>query len=166
METLEIMRNVNRLSLPQQMLIAERIIHSIRKREQPSLKTAAERLYADYMTDENLTAFTQLDCEDFYDARCIAAFPELKEIAESYSENLTIIGIYLDSDAGWKKALAAHDTPGISLRDPKAFGGLAANYGLKGIHYYVMISPEGNVVDIWGGYGKGSLKRKVSENVK
>ncbi|MCL2738774.1 MAG: hypothetical protein FWE30_04935 [Bacteroidales bacterium] len=69
METLEIMRNVNRLSLPQQMLIAERIIHSIRKREQPSLKTAAERLYADYMTDENLTAFTQLDCEDFYDAR-------------------------------------------------------------------------------------------------
>ena len=69
METLEIMRNVNRLSLPQQMLIAERIIHSIRKREQPSLKTAAERLYADYMTDGNLTAFTQLDCEDFYDAR-------------------------------------------------------------------------------------------------
>jgi len=69
METLEIMRNVNRLSLPQQMLIAERIIHSIRKREQPALKTAAERLYADYMTDENLTAFTQLDCEDFYDAR-------------------------------------------------------------------------------------------------
>ena len=39
------------------------------KREQPSLKTAAERLYADYVNDENLTVFTQLDSEDFYEAR-------------------------------------------------------------------------------------------------
>ena len=69
METLDIIRTVNRLPMPQQMLIVERIIHSIRKREQPSLKMAAERLYADYMTDESLTVFTQLDCEDFYEAR-------------------------------------------------------------------------------------------------
>ena len=45
------------------------IIHSIRKREQPSLETAAERLNEDYMTDENLTLFTQIDCEDFYETR-------------------------------------------------------------------------------------------------
>jgi hypothetical protein len=69
METLEIIRNVNRLPLSQQMLIAERIIHSIRKKEQPLLEAAAERLYADYVTDENLTIFTQLDCEDFYETR-------------------------------------------------------------------------------------------------
>jgi hypothetical protein len=69
MEALEIIHNVNRLPLSQQMLIAERIIHSIRIKEQPSLEVAAERLYADYMTDKNLTVFTQLDCEDFYEAR-------------------------------------------------------------------------------------------------
>jgi hypothetical protein len=69
METLEIIRNVNRLPLSQQMLIAERIIHSIRQREQPSMEIAAEYLYADYMTDKNLTVFTQLDCEDFYETR-------------------------------------------------------------------------------------------------
>jgi hypothetical protein len=69
METLEIIRSVSRLPLPQQMLIAERIIHSIRKRDHQSLEMAAERLYADYMTDENLTVFTQLDCEDFYETR-------------------------------------------------------------------------------------------------
>jgi hypothetical protein len=34
-----------------------------------SLETAAERFYADYMTDESLTVFTQLDSEDFYEAR-------------------------------------------------------------------------------------------------
>ena len=58
METLEIIRNTRRLPLSQQMLVAERIIHSIRQREQSSMETAAERLYADYMTDENLTVFT------------------------------------------------------------------------------------------------------------
>jgi len=41
----------------------------IKKRKRPSMKRAAERLYADYTTDENLTAFTQLDCEDFYESR-------------------------------------------------------------------------------------------------
>jgi len=69
MEALEIIRNVNRLPISQRMLIAERIIHSVRQKEQPSMKTAAERLYADYMTDENLTVFTQLDCDDFYETR-------------------------------------------------------------------------------------------------
>jgi len=69
MEALEIIDNINRLPLSQQMLIAERIIHSIRQREKSSMETAAERLYADYMTDENLTVFTQIDCDDFYEAR-------------------------------------------------------------------------------------------------
>ena len=69
MEASEIMRSVNRLSPSQQMFIAERIIHSIRKKEQPSLEIAAERLCADYVDDENLTVFTQLDCEDFYETR-------------------------------------------------------------------------------------------------
>ena len=66
MEVLEIVHNVTRLPQSQQMLVVEYIIRSMRKREQPSMEMAAERLYEDYMTDENLTVFTQLDCEDFY----------------------------------------------------------------------------------------------------
>ena len=71
MEALEIIRTARRLPVSQQMLIAERILHSIRQKEQSSLslEAAAERLYADYMTDENLTMFTKLDCEDFYETR-------------------------------------------------------------------------------------------------
>jgi len=69
MEVLEIIRNVNHLPLSQQMLVAERIIHSVRYRKQSPLEVAAERLYEDYATDKNLTAFTNLDCENFYEAR-------------------------------------------------------------------------------------------------
>ena len=68
MEAIEIIRNVQRLPLSQQLLIAERIIHSMRQSEQLSIEAAVDSMYADYMTDENLTAFTQLDCEDFYEA--------------------------------------------------------------------------------------------------
>ena len=69
METLDIIHNVNRLPLSQQMLVVNHIMHSIKHKKQPSMEMAAERLYADYMTDENLTIFTQLDCENFYETR-------------------------------------------------------------------------------------------------
>jgi len=97
---------------------------------------------------------------------CIMALPEMKEISENYNENLTIISITLDSDTRWKEAMDTHDMPWVNLRDPKSFGGLSANYGVRGIPYYVMVSPEGKVVAKWGGYGQGSLKRKLSEIVK
>ena len=58
MEVLEIIHNVSRLPQSQQMLVAERIIRSFRKKEYTSLEMAAERLYEDYMTDENLTVFS------------------------------------------------------------------------------------------------------------
>ena len=39
------------------------------QKKQSTMEIAAERLYEDYMTDENMTIFTQLDYEDFYEAR-------------------------------------------------------------------------------------------------
>jgi thiol-disulfide isomerase/thioredoxin len=97
---------------------------------------------------------------------CIMALPEMKEISETYKEKLIIVSISLDTDVRWKEAMEKHDTPWANIRDPKAYGGLAANYGVSGIPNYVMISPEGKVVDKWMGYGSGYLKSKVSENIK
>ena len=97
---------------------------------------------------------------------CIMALPEMKEILETYSDNLTIISVSLDTDNWWKEAMTKYDMPWINIRDPKSFGGLAANYGVTGIPNYVMISPEGKVVDKWMGFGTGYLKRKVGENIK
>jgi hypothetical protein len=69
METVEIMHKINRLPIGQQMFIAERIIHSIREIDRNnSMKKAVDRLYDDYRTDKNLTEFSQLDFENFYEA--------------------------------------------------------------------------------------------------
>ena len=96
---------------------------------------------------------------------CIMALPEMKEISETYSENLTIISISLDTEDWWKEAMASHEMPWVNIRDSKGWGGLAASYGVNGIPNYVIISPEGKVVDKWAGYGTGYLKTKIGEKI-
>ena len=97
---------------------------------------------------------------------CIMALPEMKEVSEIYHDKLTIVSISLDSDAVWKEAMSTHNMPWVNIRDPKGWGGLAANYDVRGIPNYVMISPEGNIIDKWMGFGNGLIKGKVSENVE
>ena len=69
MQETDIMHNISRLPKSQRMLLVEYIIRSIRHEEQPPLKKAAECLSEDYLNDKELTIFTQLDCEDFYETR-------------------------------------------------------------------------------------------------
>jgi len=116
---------------------------------------------ADYSGKYLLLDFWSRGC-----APCIMALPEMKEISETYSEKLTIISISLDTDAMWKETMNEHDMPWVNIRDPKTYGGLAANYEVHGIPNYTMISPEGKIVDKWSGFGDGYLKRKVGENIK
>ena len=116
---------------------------------------------ADYLGKYVLLDFWSRGC-----GPCIMALPEMKEISETYREKLTIISISLDTDTMWKEAMSEHDMPWVNIHDPKGYGGLAANYGVEGIPSYIMISPEGKIVDKWSGFGTGYLKRKVSENIK
>jgi hypothetical protein len=69
METLNIMRKINRLPIAQRVMIAEKIMFSVRKNAQERMKKAVDIIYEDYHTDKELTIFTQLDCEDFYETR-------------------------------------------------------------------------------------------------
>jgi hypothetical protein len=70
MEAVEIIQKIDLLPLTQRMLIAEKIIHSIREEEQKTiLRGAANALYNDYKNDKNLTDFTNLDCEGFYETK-------------------------------------------------------------------------------------------------
>jgi len=50
----------------------------------------------------------------------------------------------------------------LNLSDGRGMrGGIAAKYNLRGIPHYVLISPEGKIIDIWGGYGEGSLLNRL-----
>ena len=57
--------------------------------------------------------------------------------------------------------LAQHEMTWQNLSDLKQTAGLYAVYNVNGIPNYVLISPEGKIVKMWSGYGKGSLKLKM-----
>jgi len=64
-----IIRELERLPLSDKLLVIERTLKSIRTEKERSLKTAVDSLYDDYKFDKELTVFTQLDKEPFYEAR-------------------------------------------------------------------------------------------------
>lgn len=69
METTTIIKEIQKLPFSQKKEIAEWLIQTLKQRETKSqMEIAAEELSVDYETDNNLTKFTNLDIEDFYEA--------------------------------------------------------------------------------------------------
>jgi hypothetical protein len=70
MGTSEIITEINKLPVSQRLTLIELTIKNIREEEKKQrLSAAAEKLYDDYANDLELTAFTILDHEDFYEAK-------------------------------------------------------------------------------------------------
>ena len=92
---------------------------------------------------------------------CIMAIPEMGELQQKYVDKLTIVSLSSDTEKTWKAASARHKMIWKNWSDKKQTGGLYAQYGVRGIPHYVLISPEGKMVYTWSGYGKGSLLQKL-----
>jgi tRNA(Ser,Leu) C12 N-acetylase TAN1 len=70
MRTNELIREIQQLSIAKRIYVVEKTIHSIRKHEDSDqMKKAADALLSDYISDNELTVFTNLDFESFYEAR-------------------------------------------------------------------------------------------------
>ena len=70
MSTQEILSEINRLPLQDRLLIIEKTLEVIRANElDQQLSVATEVMKTEYRSNKELTAFTSLDLEDFYEAR-------------------------------------------------------------------------------------------------
>ncbi len=68
MQTYTIINEIQRLPISKQMYIAEMIIKSVRKKESKNqMEFAAEQLYNEYATNNELTVFTNIDFDNFYE---------------------------------------------------------------------------------------------------
>ena len=121
-----------------------------------------------YDLEDNLHHLTELKGKylllDFWSSGCgpcIMAIPEMGELQEKYADKLTVVSLSSDAEKTWKAASARHKMTWKNWSDKKQTAGLYLKYGVNGIPHYVLISPEGKVVDSWSGYGKGSLLRKL-----
>ncbi len=111
---------------------------------------------ADYKGKYLLLDFWRLNC-----GPCQHALPELKEIAEQYKDSITVISLSHDDEKTWRKASREKNITWPNLNDLKGLQGIFARYGVYGVPHFVLISPEGNIVTYWSGYGKGHLKQKI-----
>lgn len=70
MKTKELIKEIQKLPVRKRIYVIERSMNLIRKQEdEEQMKKAADDLYEDYLTDKELTAFTNLDFENFYETR-------------------------------------------------------------------------------------------------
>jgi len=70
MKTNELIKEIQKLPVIKRIYVIERSMHLIGKQEEEyQLKMSADKLYNDYHTDKELTAFTNIDFENFYEVR-------------------------------------------------------------------------------------------------
>lgn len=66
MKPQELIKEIQKLPIQERMYVIERSMNLIQDNE---LRKAADVLYQDYIHDKDLTAFTTLDFENFYEIR-------------------------------------------------------------------------------------------------
>lgn len=92
---------------------------------------------------------------------CMMALPEMKEIAETYKDKLEVISLSIDNEKNWREVSATKNMTWQNLNELQGSNGLYAKYGVNGIPFYIIISPDGVLLHKWMGYGQGLLKFKI-----
>lgn len=86
-------------------------------------------------------------------------------LSDMWKEKITFIGINIDDEKSWKK-FSQKNIKWITLNDPKEAFGLYIRYKANGILFYVLVTPDGRISDIWYGYNKDSLSERLKQGVK
>jgi hypothetical protein len=70
MRTNDLIKEIQKLPVQKRIFVIEKSLHSLRKQEEKNqMKKAVEILLSDYKSDKELTAFTNIDFEDFYETK-------------------------------------------------------------------------------------------------
>ena len=70
MQTLDLIKEINRLPLNKNFYIVEETIKSIKKDElDAQMELAVKEIYTEYTTNKELTVFANLDFENFYEPK-------------------------------------------------------------------------------------------------
>ena len=111
--------------------------------------------------------YSLLDFTSAFCGPCIQAAEELVEINEIYSDSLTIISFSGDPKKDvWLKSLERDKVTWNSVWDGKGrYSETSIKYGIQGIPSFVLINPDGIIIDKWTGYRKGSLKSRLAKNL-
>ena len=78
---------------------------------------------------------------------CIKGFPELKAFYAKHKDKVEVVGIDCgDTDAQWRKAVADHKLPWISVKNGEGSQDMAKAYGVSGFPTKYIVSPKGELL--------------------
>lgn len=99
---------------------------------------------------------------------CVLAAPELRELNSEYDNILTVVGLSVDTNMQmWMEGTQRDSITWTNLSDGKGtFSGAATKYGVTGLPTYILINPDGTIIDKWMGFSKGIFKRKLGEHIE
>ena len=92
--------------------------------------------------------YVLLDFWGSWCVNCIAAFPDMKAFYEHYRDKLEILGVaFHDTKDKWKAAVEKNKLPWKLVIDTEGADSVAERYGIIAAPTYVLIDPEGKVVE-------------------
>lgn len=99
---------------------------------------------------------------------CMQAIPETRELYSNNREILTVIGVNMvTNEDSWRETSKKDSITWVNLSDGKGtFAGISADYGVKGFPTYILINPEGVIIEKWMGYWPEVFKLKLSSHIK
>lgn len=99
---------------------------------------------------------------------CITALPELALVAEMYKEKLCVVSVNIEPVDDWREALKKHPITWYNWNDGKGGAGIYDRYCANGggIPLFVLISPDGYIIDKWCGYGDGAITNQLKGKVE
>ena len=99
---------------------------------------------------------------------CITALPELALVAEMYKEKLCVVSVNIEPADNWREALKKHPIAWYNWNDSKDGTGIYDLYNTNGggIPLFVLISPDGYIIDKWYGYGDGAITNQLKGKIE
>jgi|LSQX01.3.fsa_nt_gb peroxiredoxin len=99
---------------------------------------------------------------------CIKAIPETRELYSNNKEILTVVGINMvTNEDSWRETSKKDSITWINLSDGKGtFAGISADYGINGFPTYILIDPQGVIIEKWMGYWPNVFKQKLENHIE
>ena len=92
--------------------------------------------------------YVLLDFWGSWCVNCIAAFPRMKAFYAQHRDKLEILGVAIHDEKGkWKAAVEKNELPWKLVLDTEGESSVAERYGIVAAPTYVLIDPEGKVLN-------------------
>lgn len=129
--------------------------------------TATDSTGRDHQLSAYLGKYILLNFSTTYCGPCMLSKDELKNADSTYRENLQVITFNADASRDtWLKGVRRDHPTWPALWDGKGPASeTVMKYGATGYPTFVLLDPQGTVVQSWSGYGKGSILSVLQKQV-